>query len=74
MTDPHRATPEQWADQEKWARDDSLVGRVAEAIYSAPGTIPWKQSARAAIREVAAWFEETRDSPETAAVLRDEAQ
>jgi hypothetical protein len=30
MTDQHRATPEQWADQEKWARDDADSSCILE--------------------------------------------
>jgi hypothetical protein len=138
MTNQHRATPEQWADIERWgatdhhanasgtlelrarvealeaaqrlrfieivtsgesdeehqrlmkqldqpghfhrlqpsppAPADSLVERVINAIaYEHDISRSWKKEARAAIREVARWFAETRDSPETAAVLNDEA-
>jgi hypothetical protein len=30
MTNHHRATPEQWADQEKWARDDADSSCILE--------------------------------------------
>jgi hypothetical protein len=40
------------------APTDSLVERVARAIYEAPhGVEGWRSEARAAIREVAAWLD-----------------
>ena len=54
---------------------DSLVKRLMDQLANGwSEDTPFDAMARAAIREVASWFEETRDSPETAAVLRDEAQ
>ena len=53
---------------------DSLIDRVAKAIYDAPNTREgWRSEARAAILEVASWFRTERDSPETAAALEQEA-
>ena len=58
--------------------DDSLIDRVAQAIYEAPNTHEgWRSEARAAILEVAAWLTENyaRDvaSPPPHQMLRDEA-
>jgi hypothetical protein len=57
MTTPHRATPEQWADQEAWAVDDDdsscileLRARIEEleaAHLEAPMTKPRAASAEA---------------------------
>ena len=56
------------------SRDDSLIDRVAKAVYDAPSTHEGCRSeARAAMLEVAAWFRTKRNSPETAAVLEQEA-
>ena len=41
---------------------DSLIDRVAKALYDAPNTHEgWRSEARAAILEVAAWMREQRD-------------
>jgi hypothetical protein len=57
---------------------NSLIDRVGRAIETEDGPIPavgsaYTPEARAAILEVAAWFRTERDSPETAAVLEQEA-
>jgi hypothetical protein len=57
---------------------DSLVERVALAIGESEREITetgsaWAPEARTAIRKVAAWLEQDRNLPETAAALREEA-
>jgi hypothetical protein len=112
MTDQHRATPEQWEYQERWASDDddascilelrcrvealerqsatpelraasaevrptvkdSLTGAggLVERVAMAANCYP-HENACAAIRAVAAWLRDERQSPMTADVLEQEA-
>jgi hypothetical protein len=53
---------------------DSLLERVARALYEAPSTHEgWRSAARAAIHEVARWMDENACDPDDTRLLREEA-